>query len=432
MMEKELTPKQQTSEAIRQADSILVLTGQHPSVDQVASTIALAAILRKFGKKVSAVISDEIPAGAKFLPTRTVDTELGGMRDFIMKVDLAKAEVDRLKYTVDNGKLNVILTPFSGSFRPADVSFDYGEFDYDLVIVLGVASYARIDKLFGQNAGTLRNAPLVNIDFHRSNEQYGAINLIEPSAASLGEILVALSESLQTGLIDSEIATTVLAGILAATDRFTATHTTAKAMTVAAQMMAAGGDHQAVIRGLYKGGSGDKDKRGDRPQQQPPRKEKGRDQKPERDNRPSIQVTEQAVAPTQKPAAPMLIEPEATPAPEPATAPEPNSVPDFTPAPESKPSPELAEAVTKPSQPQAQPVATAPEKPRNELWETDAPAVTDPDVPHLVPYDASDNPDYQADVEPLINGEPSPRPQAPQPGKNPNPTNNPVFADRLL
>ena len=34
-----LTPKQQASEAIRQASSILVTTGRNPSVDQVAAVL---------------------------------------------------------------------------------------------------------------------------------------------------------------------------------------------------------------------------------------------------------------------------------------------------------------------------------------------------------------------------------------------------------
>src|SRR4029077_17320025 len=97
-------------------------------------------------------------------------------------------------------------------------------------------------------------SPLVNLDFHRSNEGYGAVNLIEPNASSLCEMLVALSESLQSGIIDAEIATTLLMGIVASTDRFTAAHTTSKSLTVAAQMMAAGARQQAVVKALYRSG----------------------------------------------------------------------------------------------------------------------------------------------------------------------------------
>ena len=299
-MDKELTPKQQTSEAVRQAETILIMTGQRPTIDQVSSTVALAAILRKFGKKVTAVISDDIPAGAKFLPTNLIERTLGGLRDFNIEVDLSHAEVDTLKYGVEDGKLNIHITPFAGGFQSKDVSFSHGDFHFDLVIILGVPFHNRIDKVYLDNSEKLSETPLVNIDFHRSNEQYGAINLVEGHAASLAEILMALSESLQTGLIDETIATALLAGIMAATDRFTATHTTAKAMTVAAQMMAVGADQQQIVRGLYRTDRDSRDSRDRRPQSSSqPASQPQSQPKPERPTRPPRQ--EEAPVRTQPP-----------------------------------------------------------------------------------------------------------------------------------
>jgi len=105
-------------------------------------------------------------------------------------------------------------------------------------------------------------------------------------------MMVAMSESLQGGIIDDQIATTLLMGIVASTDRFTAAHTTSKSLTVAAQMMAAGARQQAVVKALYrdnKGGDGRSDgrtdgrgERGDRQQ-----REGGRDDR--RDGKPSAQ-----------------------------------------------------------------------------------------------------------------------------------------------
>ncbi len=247
----DLTPKQQTSEAIRQAESILVVTGQNPTVDQVVAVLGLAAILRKFGKKVSAVISDPLPQGLAGLSLGVADQGLAGLRDFVLKVDLSKSEVDKLRYTIEEGKLNIHITPFKGGFAPSDITFAYGSYHYDVIVVMGVPTRARIDRVFDQTPEMLATTPILNIDFHRSNENYGAVNLIDSNAASLCEILVALSESLQTGLVDESIATILLTGIISSTDRFTAQHTTAKALTVAAQMMAAGAHQQEIVRALY-------------------------------------------------------------------------------------------------------------------------------------------------------------------------------------
>ncbi len=264
----ELTPKQQTSEAVRQAETILITTGQRPNVDQVASVLALAAILRKFGKQVSAIISDPVPGPAQFMDASGLDKELGGLRDFILKVDVSKTEVDKLRYEVEDNKLNVYITPFKGKFAPSDVTFGYGGFHYDLAIVLGVPKRDRIDRVYADNKAVFDSIPVVNIDFHRINENYGAVNLVEPTASSLSEMLVALSESLQSGLIDADIATVMLAGLMASTDRFTAAHTTSKSLTVAAQMMAAGARQQQVAKGLF--GREERPARGnDRPGERP-------------------------------------------------------------------------------------------------------------------------------------------------------------------
>ena len=228
--------------------------------------------MRKFGKKVTSLVSDTLPQQIGFLETADLDKSLSGLRDFILKVDLKQAEVDKLRYEVQEGKLNIFITPFKGGFTQSDVSFAHGAYHYDLVIVLGVPTRARIDRVFADNQTLFASVPLVNIDFHRSNEQFGAINLIDPSAASLSEILVALAESLQNGIVDEPIATALLTGLMASTDRFTAIHTTAKSMTVAAQLMAAGAKQPNIVRALYRDGRSDRnDQRTDRPQSSDPR-----------------------------------------------------------------------------------------------------------------------------------------------------------------
>lgn len=265
----DLTPKQQASEAIRQAQSILLVTGQRPNIDQVASMVALTHALRKLGKKVSPLVTDRVPGGAQFIAKSVVETSLAGSRDFIVQLDLAKAEVDKVKYTVDDGKLNVHITPYSGGFTPSDVSFTQGDYHFDLVIALGVPRRANLDRVFEQNPNLMQTVPMLNVDYHRINEQHGAINLLETNSSTLSEMVLALTESVQPGLLDAQIGTALLAGIMAATDRFTAPSTTAKSLTVAAQMMAMGADQQKVIKEIF----GERERparRDDRSKQQKP------------------------------------------------------------------------------------------------------------------------------------------------------------------
>ena len=265
----DLTPKQQASEAIRQAQSILLVTGQRPNIDQVASMVALTHALRKLDKKVSPLVTDRVPGGAQFIAKGIVDSSLAGSRDFIMQLSLAKGEADKVKYTVEDNKLNVHVTPFSGGFTSNDVSFTQGDYHFDLIIALGVPRRANLDRIFEQNPNLLTSVPMLNLDYHRINEQHGAINLLETNSSTLSEMVLALTESVQGGLLDKDMATALLAGIMAATDRFTAPSTTAKSMTVAAQMLAAGADQQKVTKEIF----GERPRREDRPQTPKPRQE---------------------------------------------------------------------------------------------------------------------------------------------------------------
>lgn len=127
---------------------------------------------------------------------------------------------------------------------------------------------------------------MLNIDYHRINEQHGAINLLETNSSTLSEMVLALGESVQGGLLDAQVATALLAGIMAATDRFTSANTTAKSMTVAAQMLAAGADQQKVTKEIF----GERERK--------PR----RDEQPKSAPKPEYKSVEKVEAPKPEPA----------------------------------------------------------------------------------------------------------------------------------
>ncbi len=295
-MNSDLTPKQQASQAIGEAETILITSGQFPSVDQVAAVLGLTLILKKLGKKVYGVISDQLPKSVSFLPVDQLTSGFGETKvakpasapapkteggDLVVEIE--KAKVDKLRYSVTDGKLSIFLTP-TDKLTASDVHFRHVSAEapaevetvsapevassdlpnFDVVIVLGVPTKARVDKVVSSHP-QLAEVPIINLDFHRTNDNYGGVNMIDPYAASLCEILVSIAESLQQGVIDEPIATVLLTGIVASTDRFTATHTSAKALTVAAQMIAAGAKQQTVIQNLYRsGGDHDRERRHDR------------------------------------------------------------------------------------------------------------------------------------------------------------------------
>lgn len=247
-MQTELTPKQQASELIKQAHNIIIVTGKEPSNDQLSAAIAVQRALNKLQKQASVVITDALPKSAELYDTQFISKDVQGVRDFIISLDMHSVVVDKLKYNVEGEKLDITVTPLNGNFSAQDVSFEQGPYKFDLVIALGVPQITKLDKIVEQNPTIFDGLHLINIDYHRINEEYGSVNYIDQNASSVCEMLVSLFESLEQGMIDESIATALYTGITSATHNFTTPSTSAKSMTVAAQMLAAGAKQQEIVK----------------------------------------------------------------------------------------------------------------------------------------------------------------------------------------
>lgn len=82
---------------------------------------------------------------------------------------------------------------------------------------------------------------ILNLDHHISNQNFGAINCVEPEASASGEIIMALIRELGVP-IDQEIATNLYTAIVTDTGSFQYSNTTAKTHRLAAELMESGID----------------------------------------------------------------------------------------------------------------------------------------------------------------------------------------------
>lgn len=253
----ELTPKQQTIELLKGAQKILILSHINPDGDALGSMLALSLVLKKLGKEVTAVTSDVLPESLQFLPTKEhLSSTFSGTKDFIISVNTSKVKVEKLGYKniIEENKLNVIITPTSGLFKPEDVTFSFGAYKYDLIVVLDSPDFDRLGSIYDKNTELFYETPVVNIDHHPGNDHFGKVNWVDLTATSTAEILVALIESLgrDKPLLDADVATALLTGIIVDTGSFQNSNTTPKSFTVAAQLVAAGARQQEIIKWIFK------------------------------------------------------------------------------------------------------------------------------------------------------------------------------------
>jgi nanoRNase/pAp phosphatase (c-di-AMP/oligoRNAs hydrolase) len=246
--------KQQVIEKIKSATNILVTVSNDPSVDALSAALGLTLMLNKLDKHATAVFSGAIPPAITFLdPAKTFESTTDSLRDFIIALDKEKA--DHLRYKVEGDVVKIFITPYRTTITSEDLDFSQGDYNVELVIALGVDNQDHLDKALEAHGKILHDAAVITVSAGDQVSQLGSIDWREAQASSLCEMLVGLSDGIKTdkeknNLLDQQTATSLLTGIVAATDRFSNTKTSSRVMTVAAQLMAAGADQQLIAAKL--------------------------------------------------------------------------------------------------------------------------------------------------------------------------------------
>lgn len=244
-------PKQQIVEKIKTSSNILVTVSRNPSVDELTAALGMTIMLNDMNKHATAVVSGEIPPAITFLdPEKTFENTVDSLRDFIIALDKEKA--DHLRYKVEGDVVKIFITPYRTTLSQDDLDFSQGDYNVELVLALGVESKEDLDEALGAHGRILHDATVATIEAGDATSNLGTIDWSEPNASCISEMLVGLVESIKSDEagLNEQIATAFLTGIVSATDRFSNNKTTSKAMTMAAQLMAAGANQQLIASRL--------------------------------------------------------------------------------------------------------------------------------------------------------------------------------------
>ena len=240
--------KRKLVEKLQGANNILVTVSTNPSVDQLTALLGLTLWLNKADKRAVAIFSGNIPNALEFLqPEATIEKTADSLRDFIIALDKSKA--DKLRYKVEDRVVKIFITPYRTSLSSEDLEFSQGDFNVDAVVALGVGSQADLDNAITAHGRILHDAAVITINNSTSSE-LGSINWLDSTASCLSELAYDLGKSVAPGKVDPQIATALLTGVVATTDRFSNELTTPHTMTIAAELMSAGANQQLVVNKL--------------------------------------------------------------------------------------------------------------------------------------------------------------------------------------
>jgi len=178
--------------ALKNANEILVISHVAPDGDSVSSLSAAGLALHQLGKSATLVSDDGIPERFHFLP----------LSNQIKRTPTRKVH-------------------------------------YDLIVALDCGDEDRLGEAFA--CLSLPIPPIVNIDHHVTNTNFGQINLVQADANSTTEILFGLFSQLGIQMTQA-LAISLLTGLVTDTLSFRTSRVTASTLQTAGTLVEAGAD----------------------------------------------------------------------------------------------------------------------------------------------------------------------------------------------
>ena len=231
---------------LKESESILIAVNDNPSVDELSSALALTLAINNSGKHATAVSSGKMPDALAFLrPEKTFENSVDSLRDFIIALNKEKA--DHLRYKLVGDHVKIFITPYRSIISEKDLEFEQGDFNIDFVLALNVESQDRLDGALAAHGRIFHDASVAILTIGENQTNLNGTHWHSENASSLSELAVQIIESLGKKNLTQPVATALLTGIVAETDRFSNVKVTAEVMSLAAKLISSGADQQLVV-----------------------------------------------------------------------------------------------------------------------------------------------------------------------------------------
>lgn len=246
-----LSVSQQVNKLINEAKHILITTNENDSGDSVCAGLALKKYLQIQNKPCDIATLAPTQEKIKFLnPNNEIKNNLPTLKKMIIEIDTKDKKINELNYDTSNDKLNIFIAPEEGELRTNDVQINYSDFKYDLIITLGSADLESIGSIYYDHSDFFYKTSIINIDRQASNEHYGQVNLVDLNKSSISEIIFDILKTLNKNIINKEISTLLLAGIMIGTRNFRSPHVSPDTLSTSAELIKEEADRERIIAGM--------------------------------------------------------------------------------------------------------------------------------------------------------------------------------------
>lgn len=202
------------------AKEVVVVVRPNPNLDAVASALALTQALRKIGRRATVVCPAKIKGMDQLKGIDEISTDLP-KRQLTITVNYQQGSFDRAEpQKTDKGlQLNLIPKESQSAIEPLNVDYKEYESKPDTVILIEIENLAHLQDFYNQNRDFFDQTPTINIDYHPNNARYGKVNLIDPKASSISEMVTLMLYDLRVAM-DEVIANNLYKGLSSKTQNF--------------------------------------------------------------------------------------------------------------------------------------------------------------------------------------------------------------------
>lgn len=232
----------------------LIVLPENANADDFVSAFGCASLLSKMQKPIEIVTSGgKVPKSLEFLNHKTpIRGDLPNISKMTLKVNSKNTRMDELSYDIDETGIKIHLIPKTGVWEKGDVEIFTDSYKYDLIVAVGGADLESFGDIYKLYSDFFFQTPIINIDHSSANDHFGQMNLVDINAVSCSEVCNDIFEKIDKTLIDEEIATYFLAGMIYKTKSFKSQNVTPKTLKVAGSLIARGARRDDIVERLYK------------------------------------------------------------------------------------------------------------------------------------------------------------------------------------
>lgn len=250
-----LEPLEQILAHLRAAKNVLLVTRANPAPDDAAAALAFYLLLKKQGKKAAVAIDNaalSLSLNCAWLPHyQDIVGAIGPDNRLTITFNLNGQSVRGITYSIKNGQLVVTMITNGERIKLGPPHIAEPTYPFDLIVALGAPDLESLGRLYDDHTTFFYEVPLINIDHQAENEHFGELNLVELTAVATTEVVYNLMELWQKDLIDADIATCLLTGIISESNSFQSTAITPRTLAIASELITLGGRREQIAAELY-------------------------------------------------------------------------------------------------------------------------------------------------------------------------------------